>query len=44
MWTVTTHYPGATPEELARVARVSFWQPNDTIRVLEDEAVTIPLN
>ena len=44
VWTVTTHYPGATPEELARVARVSFWQPNDTIRVLEDEAVTIPLN
>ena len=37
-------YPDADPAELARVEQLWFWQPNDTIRVLEDEAVTIPLS
>ena len=30
--------------ELARAEQLWVWQPNDTIRVLEDEAVTIPLS
>ena len=29
---------------LARAERVWFWQPDDTIRVLEDQAVTIDLS
>ena len=44
IWTVTISYPDADPAELARAERVWFWQPNDTIRVLEDQAVTIDLS
>ena len=44
LWTVTISYPDADPAELARAERVWFWQPNDTIRVLEDQAVTIDLS
>lgn len=33
-----------TAAELARAEWVWFWQPNDTIRVLEDQAVTIDLS
>ena len=43
IWTVTISYPDADPAELARAEQVWFWQPNDTIRVLEDQAVTIDL-
>ena len=43
MWTVTLSYPDAIAE-LARAEQLWVWQPNDTIRVLEDEAVTIPLS
>ena len=43
IWTVVTNYPGAKPEDLAKIAGVYFSQPNDTIRVLEDQAVTIDL-
>ena len=43
LWTVTISYPDADPAELARAEQVWFWQPNDTIRVLEDQAVTIDL-
>ena len=44
VWTVTLSYPDADPAELARAEQLWFWQPNDTICVLEDEAVTIPLS
>ena len=44
LWTVTISYPDADPAELARAEWVWFWQPNDTIRVLEDQAVTIDLS
>ena len=44
LWTVTISYPDADPSELARAEWVWFWQPNDTIRVLEDQAVTIDLS
>lgn len=44
VWTVTLSYPDADPAELARAEQLWVWQPNDTIRVLEDEAVTIPLS
>lgn len=44
LWTVTLSYPDADPAELARAEQVWFWQPNDTIRVLEDQAVTIDLS
>ena len=44
MWTVTLSYPDADPAELARAEQLWVWQPNDTVRVLEDEAVTIPLS
>lgn len=44
IWTVTLSYPDADPAELARAEQVWFWQPNDTIRVLEDQAVTIDLS
>ena len=44
LWTVTLSYPDADPAELARAERVWFWQPDDTIRVLEDQAVTIDLS
>lgn len=44
IWTVTISYPDADPAELARAERVWFWQPDDTIRVLEDQAVTIDLS
>ena len=44
LWTVTISYPDADPAELARAEQVWFWQPNDTIRVLEDQAVTIDLS
>lgn len=43
IWTVTLSYPDAEQEELARAAGVAFWQPNGTIELLEDQAVTIPL-
>lgn len=42
MWTVTLSYPDADPAELARAEQLCFWQPNCIL--LEDEAVTIPLN
>ena len=44
LWTVTISYPDADPAELARAEQVWFWQPNDTIRVLEGQAVTIDLS
>lgn len=44
LWTVTISYPDADPAELARAEQIWFWQPDDTIRVLEDQAVTIQLN
>ena len=44
IWTVTISYPDADPAELARAEQVWFWQPDDTIRVLEDQAVTIDLS
>ena len=44
IWTVTISYPDADPAELARAEQVWFWQPNDIIRVLEDQAVTIDLS
>ena len=43
IWTVTISYPDADPAELARAERVWFWQPDDTIKVLEDQAVTVDL-
>ena len=39
----TLYYPGAAEEELARVAGVSFWQPDDDMELLEEQAVTIDL-
>lgn len=39
----TLYYPGITAEELARVAGVSFWQPDDDMDLLEEQAVTIDL-
>nr|WP_297175469.1 DUF4179 domain-containing protein [uncultured Agathobaculum sp.] len=38
----TIEYPDATPELLAQVTGVSFWQPNE-LTLLEDQAVTIVL-
>ena len=39
----TLYYPDATEEELSRIAGVSFWQPDDDMVLLEDQAVTIDL-
>ncbi len=41
--TATLYYPGATEAELSRIAGVSFWQTNNDIVLLEDQAVTIEL-
>ena len=38
----TIEYPDATPEQIAQITDVSFWQPNELI-LLEDQAVTIDL-
>ncbi|MGI6180952.1 MAG: DUF4179 domain-containing protein [Agathobaculum sp.] len=42
--TATLYYPGATEAELASIAGVSFWQTNDDMVLLEDQAVTIALD
>ena len=39
----TLYYPDATEEEVAQIAGVSFWQPDDDLELLEDQAVTIDL-
>ena len=39
----TIEYPDATPEQLAQITGVSFWQPDDDLTLLEDQAVTIDL-
>lgn len=39
----TLYYPDATEAELSRIAGVSFWQPDDDMVLLEDQAVTIDL-
>ena len=44
MWTVDALYPEMIRQEQARAEQLCFWQPNDVICVLEDEAVTIPLS
>ena len=36
-------YPDATPEQIAQITGVSFWQPDDDLTLLEDQAVTIDL-
>ena len=41
LWTVTISYPDAAEEQSAQTAGVSFSQPNGTIELLEDQAVTI---
>ena len=41
LWTVTISYPDAAEEQIAQTAGVSFSQPNGTIELLEDQAVTI---
>ena len=38
----TIEYPDATPEQIAQITDVSFWQPNE-LTLLEDQAVTIGL-
>lgn len=38
----TIEYPDATPEQIAQITDVSFWQPNE-LTLLEDQAVTIDL-
>lgn len=43
VWTVTIRYPEADPAELAKAVQVAFWQPNDTIVLQEDQAITIDL-
>ncbi len=40
--TATLYYPLATPEDLAKIKGVMFWQP-DEIRLLEDQSITINL-
>lgn len=39
----TIEYPDATPEQIAQIAGVLFYQPNDNLELLEDQAVTINL-
>lgn len=39
----TIEYPDATPEQIAQITSVSFWQPDDDLELLEDQAVTIDL-
>lgn len=39
----TLYYPDATEEEVSKIAGVSFWQPDDDLELLEDQAVTIDL-
>lgn len=39
----TLYYPDATEEEVAQIAGVSFYQPDDDLELLEDQAVTIDL-
>ena len=39
----TLYYPNATEEEAAQIAGVSFWQPDDDMVLLEEQAVTIDL-
>lgn len=39
----TIEYPDATPEQIAQITGVSFWQPDDDLTLLEDQAVTIDL-
>ena len=39
----TIEYPDATPEQIAQITSVSFWQPDDDLELLEDQAVTINL-
>ena len=39
----TLYFPDATEEEVAQIAGVSFYQPDDDLELLEDQAVTIDL-
>lgn len=39
----TLEYPDATPEQIAQITGVCFWQPDDDLELLEDQAVTINL-
>lgn len=39
----TLYYPDATEDEVAQIAGVSFYQPDDDLELLEDQAVTIDL-
>lgn len=39
----TIEYPDATPEQIAQITSVSFWQPDDDLELLEEQAVTIDL-
>ncbi len=39
----TIEYSDATPEQIAQITGVSFWQPDDDLTLLEDQAVTIDL-
>lgn len=39
----TLYYPDATEDEVAQIAGVSFYQPDDDLELLEDQAVTINL-
>lgn len=39
----TIEYPDATPEQIAQITSVCFWQPDDDLELLEDQAVTINL-
>lgn len=39
----TIEYPDATPEQIAQLTSVCFWQPDDDLELLEDQAVTINL-
>lgn len=39
----TIEYPDATPEQIAQITGVSFWQPDDDLELLEEQAVTIDL-
>ena len=39
----TIEYPDATPEQIAQITGVSFWQPDNDLELLENQAVTINL-
>lgn len=39
----TLEYPDATAEQIAQITDVCFWQPNDDLELLEEQAVTIDL-